>query len=220
RASFLEIERHAADTAAHSVFVTEGLREVYRERYPQAADRMSLIPNGFDEEDFVRAAAQPVPAAAPGGPLRIVHSGVLYPEERDPTQLFRAIAELKQAGTLDARRARIVLRATAYDDQYRRALNELGIEDIVELAPPIPYHAALAEMVHADGLLIFQAENCNGQIPAKLYEYLRARRPILALTHPAGETAGLLRSLRVGLIGRLDDRDDIKRVLTEFLAGL
>jgi glycosyltransferase involved in cell wall biosynthesis len=220
RASFLEIEREAAKTAAHSVFVTEGLRDVYRARYSQAAGRMSLIPNGYDEEDFMRAAAQPVPPREPGGPLRIVHSGVLYPEERDPTQLFQAIAELKRAGSFDARRVRIVLRATGYDDQYRRVLNELGIEDLVELAPPMPYHAALAEMMHADGLLIFQAENCNGQIPAKLYEYLRARRPILALTHPAGETAGLLRQLGVGLMGRLDDRDDIKRVLGEFVAGL
>ena len=52
---------------------------------------------------------------------------------------------------------------------------------------------ALAEQLAADGLLLFQAANCNHQIPAKLYEYLRAGRPILALTDAAGNTAATLR---------------------------
>ena len=44
-------------------------------------------------------------------------------------------------------------------------------------------------MLRADGLLILQAANCNEQIPAKLYKYLRARRPIVALTDPQATLA-------------------------------
>ena len=44
------------------------------------------------------------------------------------------------------------------------------------------------------GLLLLQASNCNDQVPAKAYEYLRCHRPVLALTDPAGDTAELLRS--------------------------
>jgi len=43
---------------------------------------------------------------------------------------------------------------------------------------------ATAVRMAADALLVMQASNCNAQIPAKIYEYLRAGKPILALTDP------------------------------------
>jgi len=49
-------------------------------------------------------------------------------------------------------------------------------------------------------LLLLQASNCNSQIPAKVYEYLRAGKPILALTDPEGDTATLLRNLGINTI--------------------
>lgn len=73
-------------------------------------------------------------------------------------------------------------------------------------------------MLVADGLLILQASNCNNQIPAKLYEYLRARRPILALTDPVGNTAAALISVGVDTMAPLDSRNDIMRELLRFLA--
>jgi hypothetical protein len=54
-------------------------------------------------------------------------------------------------------------------------------------------------------------------VPAKLYEYLRARRPILALTDPAGDTAAVLRNAGIDTIARLDSPDEISRLLVRFL---
>jgi hypothetical protein len=64
---------------------------------------------------------------------------------------------------------------------------------VVLLAPALPYREALRETMDVDGLLVFQAANCNHQIPTKIYEYFRTRRPILALTDPSGDTAAALR---------------------------
>ena len=72
-------------------------------------------------------------------------------------------------------------------------------------------------MLAADGLLVLQAANCNDQVPAKLYEYLRARRPILALTDLAGDTAAVLRDAGVDTIAPLDSQDDIAELLMRFL---
>lgn len=44
----------------------------------------------------------------------------------------------------------------------------------------------------ADRALLFQAPNRNHQIPAKLYEHLRAGNLILAMTGPTGDTAATL----------------------------
>jgi glycosyltransferase involved in cell wall biosynthesis len=197
---------------------------MYAERYPEVpAHRWAIIPNGYDEDNFadaLRAAEAGGSAADEGGPLRLVHAGALYPSERDPLPFFRALSRLQQAGRLGPGRLRVVLRATGHDDHYRESLAELGLTDLVELAPGLPYAEALAEMVAADGLLLFQAANCNHQIPAKLYEYLRAQRPILALTDPAGDTATTLRDVGVDTLVPLDDTEAIERGLAVFLDAL
>jgi hypothetical protein len=72
-------------------------------------------------------------------------------------------------------------------------------------------------MMRADGLLVLQASNCNEQIPAKVYEYLRCRRPILGLTDPNGDTASLLRRAGADSIARLDSAGEIAMELRRFL---
>jgi glycosyltransferase involved in cell wall biosynthesis len=219
--AYRRIERYAAEHAIRCVFTTEGARAMYAARYPQVpVERWVVIPNGFDEENFANAETS-VERRPPGNlPIQLVHSGTLYPSERDPSQFFEAIRRLKTAGAISANRLRIILRATGHDAMYRVKLAELGIDDIVELHGTVPYREALTEMLTADGLLLFQAANSNHQVPAKVYEYLRAGRPILALTDPAGDTAGVLRDANVGVVVRLDDTGAIAASLTRFIDGV
>ncbi len=156
-------------------------RKLYRERYPEVApERAVLIENGYDEESF---AGLEISATAKGplNPSRItlLHSGVVYPSERNPTELFRAMRALQDAGQISAARFVLRLRAAAHEEWLSSLAVEHGVAELIELAPPLPYREALEEMLRADGLVVLQADNCNAQIPAKLYEYLRCRRPIL-----------------------------------------
>jgi hypothetical protein len=61
---------------------------------------------------------------------------------------------------------------------------------------------------------------CNHQIPAKLYEYLRAGRPIFALTDAIGNTAAALRAAAVTDIVDLTKTSDIANGLRRFLGKL
>ena len=74
-------------------------------------------------------------------------------------------------------------------------------------------------MLRADGLLVLQASNCNEQVPAKIYEYMRARRPIVCLSDPAGDTAAVLSGSGVTRIAPLDDAAQIASLLEAFLGG-
>lgn len=218
RRAYLWIERHTVARCARAVFTTPGAVRMYRERYRAVpVERWCLIENGYDEANFLDVERHaPAPRRA-GDPVRLVHSGALYPSERDPRAFFAAVAALKRAGVVSATTLQVVLRATGHDEHYRKQLQAHGIEDIVRLEPAVPYAQALGEMLLADGLLVFQAANCNHQIPAKLYEYLRARRPILALTDPAGDTATVLRASGVDTIVQLDQESEIVRTLPAFL---
>jgi glycosyltransferase involved in cell wall biosynthesis len=218
------LEREIFATAQRAIFVAPGAIEMYAERFPQIERRkFALVENGYDEETFRRAAGaeQATPTATLGAaedrPITLLHSGIIYSSERDPTQFFAAIAELKAQGAVSAKSLRIVLRASGTETNFRAELERLGISDIVQLQPSVDYVSALREMLTVDGLLILQAANCNAQVPAKLYEYLRADRPILALTDPKGDTARTLDAAGAGLVARLDSVADIREALPRFI---
>jgi hypothetical protein len=65
------------------------------------------------------------------------------------------------------------------------------LQHCVEVGPPLSRPETLRRMARSD-LLLLLAEGWDLQIPGKTYEYLRAGRPILALTSD-GALADLLR---------------------------
>ena len=226
--AYQRIEESALREAAASVFTTPGCAELYRQRYPDiAAHKSVVIENGYDEETFARAESERAASVdaretshhpSTAQPFVLLHSGIVYPDERDPRPLFAALGRLKQQGALSVKTFCLRLRASAYDAMLAELAGSCGIDDLVSLEPAIPYHQALQEMLTVDGLLIMQASNCNQQIPAKLYEYVRAKRPVLALTDAIGDTASTLRGAGLTSIARLDDSEAIAAALMAFIA--
>jgi glycosyltransferase involved in cell wall biosynthesis len=215
------IERWTIKHCDRAVFTTQGTLRMYSERYPGVPHvRWAVIPNGYDEDDFTVAERLVKFTARAKEQVTLVHSGVLYPSDRDPSAFFSAVADLQGHSAISASTLKIVFRGAGNEAVYRREIERAGIDGIVKFKPLISYHEALAEILTADGLLIFQASNCNNQIPAKVYECLRARRPILALTDPVGDTAYLLRESNIDTIVPLDSKEKISLALIDFLARI
>ena len=218
RAARLRIEGHVAARATHVVFCTEAAREIFVHRFGEhVRSRTSVIPNGYDEDAFREAEGAQPENAATGG-FRLLHSGTIYPgaEDRAPDNLFVAIDMLRARGGLPEG-FRLVLRATGYDRDITAAIAKSRLDGVVDLAPSLPYRQALREMLSSDGLLLLQGRASNPAVPAKLFEYLRAGRPILALVHPQGETAALLRKIRGACIAPIDGAERICIALKAFL---
>lgn len=218
--TFQRIEADAAAHAQFCVFTTPGAARIYQQRYPVASERMVVLENGYDEESFASAAlplsnADARPAAL--RPMLLLHSGIIYPSERDPTHLFAALGRLRKEGALTPLDLSLRFRASVHDDLLHDLARAHGVMDLIELCPAIPYRDALAEMLSVDALLVMQGSGCNAQIPAKIYEYLRAGKPILGLTDPVGDTAGVMRQAGLNAIARLDSTDDIARALLTLL---
>ncbi len=213
------VERKTVRASARVVFTTPGAAQLYADRY---ADRpradFSVVSNGYDERHFSDVPLEEVPSTRRReGPIRLVHSGHLYRPERDPTPFFAAIGELVRSGRMGTDELRVVLRASGHEDYYQERIAEQGIDQIVCLAPAIPYREALAEMRAADGVLLFQGPECNRQIPAKAYEYLRVQRPVFLLGAAGGDTAGLLESMGTGTIADMRSETAIANALQEFM---
>ena len=217
--AFSRIEKKVFDTAAAAVFTTRGSANIYRQRFPRSSTRIEVIENGYDEESFAGLDTQTREPLVPGK-LTILHSGIIYPSERDPRPFLDALAQLMRDRKISDATLRIRLRAPVHEDFLNTEVRARNLQNLVELAPPIPYRQALQEMTHADALLVMQAANCNEQIPAKVYEYLRSGRPVLGLTDPGGDTADLLHRAGLKMIAPLNDAEQIAVVLMQLLQKL
>lgn len=215
------IEKQAIERCSMAVFTTHSAMNTYRERFPNVpASKFTVIENGYDEDGFDAKTLAMQSSRLPGEPVTLVHSGVLYQNGRDPSAFLDAVAAMKRAGSADASSLRVILRAPGEVEQVAALARKFGVEDIVDVLPPVPYKDALQEMMAADGLLVFQGTPFNTQIPAKIYEYFRAKKPILGLVDPLGETARVLRTAGFDSIADMGRCDAIVPVLGKFIDGI
>jgi glycosyltransferase involved in cell wall biosynthesis len=220
------VENHTIKHCTKAVFTTPGTLATYANRFPQTPeDRWYVIPNGYDEEDFESSRTKTGVQGSPGKPVVLIHSGDLYrgdvePSGRDPLPFLKALGDLRRAGKISSSTLKVILRATSEDDYFRSVVTGLDLQDIVSIEPRVSHKDAVAEMLEAHGLLLMQGTKFNNSIPAKLYEYLRAGRPILALTDPAGDTAALLKAEGIHSIVPLESQGEIADGLVRFLDEL
>lgn len=209
------LEVKTIHSASKVIFTSPGTITKYSKRYPQLiADKAVLLTNGYDEEDFTGIK----PLCEKQDKRVFLHSGLIPPYERNPEHFFIALSRLKKKGAIDSQRYEFRLRASGHSHLYVERVAELDIADLVTFPEPISYHEALAELLDADALMIFQDASCNWQIPAKVFEYLRAKRPILAWTDDDSDTACLLRKHNhLAPIAKLTNANDIEHRLASFL---
>jgi glycosyltransferase involved in cell wall biosynthesis len=183
------LERSYFEAADRIILNTPGAQRAFESVYPQFADKGWVIPNGFDPDDYQTS---PKPR---GAECTILHAGETY-ADRDPKLLFDAIARCRQAGTLKPVRLEFLGRQNNDYDPVAYC-RERGIQDMVEFRGQVPHAEVAKSLQRADVLLLLDNPGRVTGVPAKLYEYLAAKRQILALTEPAGDSAWLLRETGV-----------------------
>lgn len=216
--SFKRIEEQAVRQASKLVFVSPSALDMYLARYPQSPkERFVMLENGYDEDSF-SGLERGTAAVRQATPI-LLHSGIVYPSERDPAALFEALGRLRARGAIAPGDFFLRFRAAVHEGLLRDLAARHGVESMVDIQPAIPYRQALQEMLEVDALVVMQGENCNGQTPAKLYEYLRAGRPILGLADPAGDTGVAIRNLGFP-VAKLESVEALEQIIPEFLARL
>ncbi|MBI4539290.1 MAG: glycosyltransferase [Gemmatimonadetes bacterium] len=186
------IERTIVRSAARVVTVTETWCRELMEQYPDASPgRFRVLPNGYEPAEFEAASG-----AADPERFRIVYVGTMYGEAQDPEPLFRALAAVAARGAVERSRLRLEMVGRA-DARARELAAAAGVGDLVEFTGFVGHDEAVSRQKSAD-LLVVLLDPANprlrGCIPGKVFEYLAAERPVLAIVPPDGETAALLRS--------------------------
>ncbi len=203
------IRRLEQKTIRHAdviVLNTPELQEDYGNHYGELLLKKSqVIPNGYDPADFV---SHPSDFPLPENPIVISHVGTFY-RHRSPIPFLVALGQAIQNKEVPADRFRI--RFIGGVGQFRADVETLvsryGLQDVLEIIPPVPHQQAIEYMYQSHVLLIIQP-GTSIQVPAKIYEYLATGRPILAIS-AEGATSRFILENQLGWWARPENIPDI-----------
>jgi glycosyltransferase involved in cell wall biosynthesis len=199
RAGVARLVAHQADAivaAAESIAVeTRGL---------DPTGRVVTIANGCDFDDFAGL------DYTRGDRFRLTHAGSFF-GKRDPKPFLRALAE----SGLDDVTVRFVGDFRPGDREF---MESLGLADRVELIDYVPRRESLRLQRDSDALLLLIPEaggRGRGVLSGKVFEYLAAERPVLAVVPPDGAAAQLVRDTGAGPVAAPEDVTAIRDALLE-----
>ncbi|MCZ2078870.1 MAG: glycosyltransferase [Bryobacterales bacterium] len=168
---------------------TDPVLALWKERYPEFAHKIRVLPNGFDPEDF-----QTIPALPPRNGKLITHVGSVY-AGRDPMYMLRAVHRLIGKGRLAPDQLRIAF----YGDMPPSILSEEIFQRLMETGcvshdPPQPDKQKSEQIMRdSDVLLMLDfMDRSRLQVPAKVYFYVRTGRAVIACTRLESPTEHIL----------------------------
>jgi len=186
------LERKTLRAADALVTVSAPLADLLRERYQ--SQPIHCISNGFDPDEFPLGSCEPVKC------FSITYTGSFYQGKRSPELLFTVIADLLREGVLP--RTAVQLHFYGPGDPWLLALIErYKLKDVATYHGQVPRSVSLRAQRASQLLLLPRWDNAKeaGVYTGKVFEYLGARRPIIALGGPPGVVPDLLRETKAGV---------------------
>jgi glycosyltransferase involved in cell wall biosynthesis len=175
-----------------------------------------VVPNGWDPE---LSDAPGADAAGLLDPERVslVYTGRFGSYGRDPRPLVRALGGLAAEKPNAAARLELAIAGPLTEDEARLFTADLSPVKVTLLGS-LPRSRALALQREADALLLIAAPGRSQLANLKLFEYLAAGRPVLALA--AGTEAGrIVADASAGEVVRADDHRVIEAALERVAGG-
>ena len=153
-----------------------------------------VITNGFDPAEVNE------PPANLTAKFTITYTGRIYPRKQDATKLFAAVRNLISDGVIDPEE--IAIRFYGPKTEWLdKEIEHYALSRIVKQCGTIPRQVALEKQRESQILLLLKWEDPQerGVYPGKIFEYLAARRPVLATGGSSDVITGLLNETKAGI---------------------
>lgn len=194
RAAHRRLEQQVLEKADAVIGVSNRQTAILASHVPASKHKFLTITNGFDPDDFLNVDAK---SEVPGERFVLSHIG-RFDRWRIGEEWWNGLARFVERLGRDRRRFVLRMVGPVADWIHKRVL-ETGAE--AELIGVVSHHHAVQEMRSADALWLAVpvGRNADTVIPAKLFEYLAARRPILVVGPRGGECEQVVMRCEAGL---------------------
>ena len=203
-------EKHILDIPDMISVTCAATGKSFQETYPSLPkDKFIEITNGFDAEDFDQ------PDGSHFDTFTIAYTGRFHGKKNDSPSFLRALKELRREHPELASEIRILF-AGIFGEQNHALLKQWDLEEMVKPLEYVPHHESIKLLLQSHVLLLTLNDEpgVNLTYPGKLFEYLAARKTILALVSE-GATADMIRDMEAGLVVPPDDTETIKKAILD-----
>ncbi len=175
--------------------------------------KSTFIPNGYDEDDF----SQAIDKRDGKDKFVITYTGSLY-GRRNLDEFLDGLKLAIDGGKLDKKKLEIRIVGNIYDkviDAYSKAYD---LEGNIKSYGYLAHRESIQMLFNSDIILLVigKGKGSRNFYTGKIFEYIRANRPILAIVPEDGVAADVIRETKTGLVVDPEDIRGISDALTSY----
>ncbi len=200
----LSLEREVLNLADQIITTSFTTKAEFKEK---TSKPISVITNGFDAENS-EAQTNELDTK-----FSISHIGSLL-SERNPENLWKALAELVKENSDFEKYLELKLAGTV-SEEVVTSIKSAGLGDKLQLLGYLSHKQAIALQQKSRLLLLIEinSQETRGIIPGKLFEYLMAKRPILAIGPKKWDVQQILEETGSGEYFQYSKKDKLKSLI-------
>ena len=209
RIRHIKLEKEVLQKADLVLTVSESWSQRFKEL---GAQKVEFLFNGFDEKEYPSKISQKKK-------FRIGHFG-LYNELRDHNSFWEALNNIIQDNKIFSDNLELFFSGPTHSG-FDEKLKKLGLHKYLNHCEWLSHKEVLKEMVQADLLLITHSntQDVNGRLPAKFFEYLGAKTPILAIGNKQSDLSKIILNLNCGTFLDFEDTKGVEKALIKYFNG-
>ena len=200
------LEKKILTQADQIITVSEEIRKLLLQKIPDSNGKIAVIPNGYDEADFEKA------AAVSNEQFTITYCGTIATGYRI-THFVEAIFLLP-----DSVKNQIKIRFVGnISEEILKLFDRKNLGSRIEVLGYLPHEQAVSQMKGASLLLmaIPDSPDNKGIVTGKFFEYLAANRPILAIGPIGGEVDKLIKKCTAGKLFSYEAAEEMQHFILE-----
>jgi glycosyltransferase involved in cell wall biosynthesis len=201
------LEKSVLQNSARAIFVTETMKEDYIKKYSFLKEKSNVLYWGYSEEDFRMDDGRW--KTEDGKEEVILHAGNIF-DYQNPKQFWKTLKSEIDKG----RNLKVVFIGTV-SPEIRQSITNTGLDSFTEYKGFLPYKEMLKEILKASYLLVCATEPRH--VPGKLFEYLRAGKPIIAFGDGNEEVKKIITDANAGMMfGYNESGEEFFRIYSSF----
>lgn len=212
-----KMEQSVFETADAIVINTPFMRDNSVRDYPHLKDKFTVIPNGYDMEDF-----EGIEASTGNERFTVTYTGLIY-GNTSPETVFKAVSKLIRENRVSVEKIRLRFIGHFKVEHLYRMVKSYDLEQAVELLPYMPHKESIRNLISSDAVLLLLGEGTEAIYTGKLMEYINTGRPILASIPAKGAAASLIAETKTGFVADCGDvettADHFQKLYEDWLHG-
>lgn len=204
-----QLEREVLNEADHIIVTSPGTKREFSEITQKP---ISVITNGYDDRVLGNHSITEK--------FTLAHIGSLL-SDRCPEMLWQVLKELCEEN-IDFKNAFKLVLVGKVSAEVIESIHNHGLEEYLNFKGYVSHKEALQMQETATALLLIEidAEKTKGIIAGKIFEYLSAKRPIIAIGPEGADIKDIIETTQSGIFTTYLDHDRIKNwILTLFKNG-